>query len=277
MNTRIYFLAFCTAVLSLTACNNFSDANVIDVPTNEYAIDIDHFVNQNFFDVAGTPTINIAANSPFTATILKTDNLNVDYAGRDRGCFVLTPSPIPSCRIQGKDVQVTRDITVYLRPFDLQRIDGFDFFNYPVRIRQRGTDGTHYLSAEEVAAWKEDHKSQDWDGGSDQRYVLGIVKRVGAIHDEEGVQDPDSYVGPLWKVPATQQSFGSPQSLEAIDMLLDINGTELHVKIHYFKAYKLVSNLQLSVGNTVEMNIPASGIIAGDDALWVSPLDILVR
>jgi len=271
---KLFLAATCIAALSLTACQNFDKG--IELPTNQYSIDIDHYVNQNTFDVTGTPDIQISANSPFTVTILKTEGLDIDVSQRDRGNFTLTPTDIDPCSYKGSMARLTRDITAYLRPFEMQYIDGFDAFNYPVRIRQRGED-TYYLSGEQIATWKENHSSKEWDGKANQRYVLGTIKNLGAIHDEEGVYNPDSSIGSLWTVPAVKQAYGLPQKLEAIDMSLDIDGVELQVKVHYFKAYHLVSNMRLAVGDKVEMNIPVSGMITDSNVLWVSPLDIEIQ
>lgn len=269
---KLFLAASCIAAFTLTACESFD--NGIEMSTNEYNIDINNYVNQNTFDVCGTPDIQISTNSPFTPTILKTSELDVDVSDRDRGNFILTPTPIAPVSYKGTRASLTRDITAYVRPFVLQDIAGFESFNYPIRIRQRGDNGTLYLSGSQIAAWKENHSTADWDGNYNQHYVIGTVKRVGALHTEEGIYDPISVVGPLWEVPAAMRSFDKPQSLEAFEMTLDIDGVELQVMVHYFKAYKLVSNLRLSVGDSVEMNFPNSGINNSSNVLWVSPLDI---
>lgn len=272
---KLFLAASCIAAFTLTACESFD--NGIEMSTNEYSIDINNYVNQNTFDVCGTPDIQISANSPFTATILKTDGLDVDVTDRDRGNFILTPTPIDPVNYKGGRASLTRDITAYVRPFELQYIAGFESFNYPIRIRQRGADGTLYLTSDDIAAWKENHTTVDWDGKADQRYVLGRVKSMGVIHDEKGIRNPESAIGPLWGVPAVRQAYGKPQSLEALEMTLDVDGVELQVMIHYFKAYNLVSNLKLAVGDMVEMNVPTSGMITGSNVLWVSPLAIEKR
>ena len=269
---KLFLAAACIAAFSLAACESFD--NGIDMPTNEYSFDINSYVNQNTFDVSGTPDILISANSPFTPTILSTDGLDVDVTDREHGNFILTPTPIDPVRYKGGRASLTRDITAYIRPLELQYVAGFEFFNYPIRIRQRGADGTLYLSGSDIAAWKENHAAADWDGNYNQHYVIGTVKSLGALHEEEGICSPNTTIGPLWTVPAAMRSFGKPQTLEAFEMTLDVEGVELQVMVHYFKAYNLVSKMKLSMGDQVEMNFPNSGIVTGSNVLWVSPLDI---
>lgn len=265
------YVLLSSAFLPLTSCTDLHKG--IELPTGSHSVDIDHFASQCFYETTDSQNLTLQVNSPFATTVLSTDDVIVDNSARERGSFILMPGRIPE-----NMMQTTRDIAVHIRPFEMQNIEGFDAFCYPVRIRQRGEDGTLYLTPEQISAWKQDHSTfSSWKGNYNQHYVLGTVKSVSPLHSEAGIPDEKSYLGKLWFVPALERSFDSAQDIEAVDIVLQVGSEDLSVKIHYPACYHLVKNMLLPVGSTVEMNVPNSGMIAGDNTLWVSPLDILIR
>lgn len=274
---RYYFILsfFVAVVLIAASCEDIEPA--ISIPENEFAIDIDNFVNASFFDIIGTEKVKLSAKSPFLVTILSNGDYAVSKDDIALGNFVISPNEIPQSRYRGENLSLTRDLTLYVLSLELQTISGFGYFQYPIRVRQRGADGTVYLTAEDIRAWQEDHSSSSsWGGDANQRYILGTITKVGDMHTENGVYDGIAYCGELWQVPATQRSYPEPQILDAVDIEINVDGATLMAKVHYPACYKLVSKNNYKVGDRIEMNIPNSGIITGNNTLWVSPQDILI-
>ena len=278
----------------LAACNNIEHG--IDVPENEYVLDINNYVSDNFFNLTENIPVEITVKSPFVATILKGNAYSVDNTAREKGRFTVTAEEIPMYSFDKNAAyadnpygnipaytpekglySLTRDFTIYIRPFEMQTITGYGWFNYPVRIRQRGADGTYYLTGEQIRKWKNDHTTahDEWFGDYDNHYIKATVLNVGEIEKEEGIYSANTSIGPLWNVPATGQSYGEAQCLEARMLTLSVDGEQLNIKVHYPECYNLLSKADYKTGDTVEVFIPNTGIITGSDIIWVSPLDIL--
>lgn len=277
----------------LAACNNIE--HEIDVPENEYVLDINNYVNNNFFNLTENIPVEITVKSPFVATILKGNAYSVDNTAREKGRFTVTAQEIPMYSFDKKAAyadnpygnipaytpgkgmySLTRDFTIYIRPFEMQKITGYEWFNYPVRIRQRGADGTYYLTGEQIRKWKENHiaASEEWFGNYDNHYIKATILNIGEKEKEEGIYTNTS-IGPLWNVPATGQSYGVAQRLETRMLTLSVDEEQLNIKVHYPECYNLLSKADYKIGDTVEVFIPNTGIITGSDIIWVSPLDIL--
>lgn len=285
-------LVIASLILAASACNELG--HVIEVPENEYSIDIDNYVDSSFRDLNGPEQIDITVKSPFVATILKGSTYSVDNTQREKGRFTVTPNAIapvsfnknaayarygniPNYAAGKGSYSLTRDITLYVRPFELQTVTGFGPFKYPIRIRQRGEDGTYYLCGEQIRKWKDDHRSADeeWFGGTDSHYIKAIITNVGKTEKDEGIRSVSTTASPLWTVPALGESFNEPQNLEAKTITLSVDNEDLTVRIHYPACYNLVNKQQYSVGDTVEVFIPNQGIITDSNVIWISPLDIL--
>lgn len=275
MKHYIFIVSFIvTLALMMASCEDMEHG--ISIPENEYAIDIDNFVNASFFDITGTEEVKLSAKSPFTVTIISNSDYDVNKENMASGNFIIYPGEIPQSKYNGENLSLTRDFTLHILSLELQTITGFGYFEYPVRIRQRGEDGTVYLTADDIRAWQKDHStSRGWGGDANQRYVLGTITKVGDMYAETGIYDGIAYSGDLWQVPATQKSFPQPQDLDAVDIEINVDGATLMAKVHYPACYKLVSKSKYKVGDRIEMNIPNSGMVTGDNTLWVSPLDIL--
>lgn len=274
MKRHIILFLFAIMTLMATSCENIEQG--INVPENDYAVDIEKFVSATFFDISGTETVALSTKSPFAVTVLsgKDYAVNKDVAA---GKFTIYPYEIPQSKYNGEMLSLTRDITLYVRPFEMQTVTGFGYFEYPVRIRQRGADGTVYLTADDIRAWQENHSvNLDWGGEPGQRYILGTIAKIGDMHVEEGIYDGIAYCGELWQVPATQKAYPEPQTLDVVEIEIDVDGATLTAKVHYPSCYKLVSKSAYKTGDKIEMSFPNHGMVAGDNTLWVSPLDILV-
>lgn len=274
------------ALMPLTACN---DLNGIQLDENQYDFDITEFVAQNVYvvDNDGTDALPIVVKAPFTCTILANGDLyTCDNSKREQNQFSLSIDETPIVKARGKEGQYTREInTVYIKPFELQKISGYPagFFAYPIRIRQYGTDGTLYLTADEIRNWKNTGSTaENWPGNYNQRYVLATVKSVGEKYHTNGIHKPNLTIGEAWYVPFKRDYYGKDDlpDLEAIDMVIVTEGEEINVTVHQFACYKLFDNFKVKAGDTIEMNMPNSGIGVDKDNLttvWVSPQDIIVK
>lgn len=276
MKRYIFILSF-FIIMALAAASCEDIQHNIDLPENEYAIDIDNFVNTSFFDITGTEDIILSTKSPFMVTVISNKEYDVNKDNMELGKFVISPNEIPQSKYHEERLSLTRDFTMYVLAFEMQTITGFGYFQYPVRVRQRGEDGTLYLTGDDIQAWQKDHSvNSNWGGDAEQRYILGAISKVGEMHTEEGIYDGIAYCGELWQVPATQKYYPKPQKLDAIDIEINVDGVTLNAKIHYPACYKLFSKNDYKVGDRIEMNIPNHGMVEGDNTLWVSPQDILV-
>ena len=268
----------------------YSDLNhSIELQENEYNFDITKLVSDNFLTVSseGVDRLKIAVNAPFPCTILaKGDLYTCDNSLRDQNKFSLAIGEIPTVKANGKNGQYTREIaTVFVKPMELQLIKGYPAgsFAYPIRIRQYGADGTIFLTGEQVRAWKNDHNtSNSWNGDYNQHYVLATVKSVSAKYKSNGIHKPNSTIGETWLVPVNHYYYPkeSLPDLEAIDMVVTIDGEDLNLVVHQFACYKLFENFNVKVGDTVEMNVPNSGISVDADnpnTIWVTPQDFVSR
>ena len=130
-------LVIASLILAASACNELD--HVIEVPENEYSIDIDNYVDCSFHDLNGPEQIVITVKSPFVATILKGSTYSVDNTQREKGRFTVTPNAIapvnfdkdavyarygniPNYAAGKGSYRLTRDITLYVRPFELQTV-----------------------------------------------------------------------------------------------------------------------------------------------------------
>lgn len=268
MKKNIFIVAVIAALALFAACNDIT--HNIELETHEYTFDIDKFVDKDFFEVSEPVSLNVAVNSPFAATILKNGDVDIDASQMQSGKFVITPKANPT--------KYTRDITVYVRPLELQIIEGYGAFAYPVRIRQRGVEGSNVLIDKHFAEW-ESNGYRNIDkcfGEGNNHYVVGTITSVGNLEKNDGRRSTNDNTGDLWYVPATQQYFNAPAKLETRKMVLKVGTQTLDLMVHYFESYHLVQNKTVKVGDNVELFVPNSGLFAGEKTIWVSPQDIMV-
>ena len=65
-----HYILFLFTIMALTvaSCENIEQG--INVPENDYSVDIENFVSATFFDISGTETVTLSTKSPFAATVL---------------------------------------------------------------------------------------------------------------------------------------------------------------------------------------------------------------
>lgn len=263
------------ATMIFASCNDITPQ--IEEKEYDYSFDIGRAVSCNYFEgsAAGT-AVTVKADLPFESTVLSSgSNYSCENAGRPE--FVIVTDEIETVKVDGKALSLSRDVLVHIRPLEICRIKGFDYFNYPVLIRQRGDDGTMYLSKDEIQAYKADKMScSNWIGNCDQHYIKGKVVSIGAVTPFDGVPANNGlFVFPL--APGQNSMYSkTPWNLDAVELTLDVEGESIPLKAIYEKPYGLVLQLAGSVksGDTVEVNVSARGILDGYDGIFVHPLTV---
>lgn len=263
------------ASLSLTSCGDITPQ--VNEKEYDYAFDVSKSVDCSYFEGAsGEMTVNVKAALPFDATIADgMSDCTCDNSGRPD--FVITADEIEKIRVNGEMLSLTRDILVHVRPLELCKIKGFNYFNYPVLIRQRGEDGTQYLTKDEIKAFNEDQSTCcDWYGKSNQHYLKGKVVSVGQVVPFDGVpQNNGLFMFPL--APGQTSMYSEkPWNLESVVMTVDVDGEQIELKAIYEEPYSLVTAMAANVrpGDTIEVNISARGILSQCSGIFIHPLSL---
>ena len=273
-NLRIKAIFAIAAVLA-ASCSDITPQ--ISENEYDYAFDVASAVSANYFEATGGETqIAFKANLPFESTIVENvADCSCDASSRPQ--FTVTTNEIEEIRVDGEMLSLTRDILVHVRPLEICKIKGFKYFNYPVLIRQRGWDGTQYLTKEEIRAFNDDRSTcSDWWGKSNQHYVKGTVTSVGALSKFEGV--PCS--GGLFNYPLapgqTSMYSADAWNLDLVELTVDVEGEGVKLGVLYESAYGLVGELaqKVGVGDLVEVNVSARGILDSYDGIYVHPLAV---
>lgn len=265
-------------IASMTSISCSDITPQIEENEYEYSFDVDKSVSCNYFEGLSVETeINLKANLPFECTIVDGESADCSCDNSARPEFVITAGEIEKIRVEGEYLSLTRDILVHVRPLELCSIKGFNHFNYPVLIRQRGEDGTMCLSAEEVRAFNRDHTTcWNWCGKSNQHYVRGTVVSVGPVKQFDGVAGGDGlFVYPL--APAQTSMYSeNPWNLEVAEMIVDVEGENIALTAIYEKPYGLVSAMceYIGPGDRVEANVSARGILDNCPCIFIHPLSV---
>lgn len=244
----------------------------------DYVFDVEKSVDCNYFEgVSGETVLNVKANLPFESTIYdgRSADFSCDVSGRPE--FVITADEIERIRVNGEYLSLTRDILVHVRPLEICRIKGFNWFNYPVLIRQRGGDGTLYLTAEEVRAFNTDRSSSwNWLGKSNQHYIKGKVVSLEEVKPFDGVASGNGlFIFPL--APGQSSMYSDkPWNLEAAEMTVEVDGERILLTAIYEKPYNLVRAMceNIRQGDMIEVNVSARGILDKCSGIFVHPLSV---
>lgn len=263
------------ASMSLASCNDLNPQ--YEETEYDYTFDVSKAVSGNYFESPAEETaIALKANLPFESTIVNNiDNCRCDSSLRPE--FVITADEIERVKVHGEMLSLTRDILVHVQPLEICRIKGYNYFNYPVLIRQRGEDGTQYLSKEEIKAYKVNQTScADWFGGTNQHYVKGIVREMTSVVPYEGIPTNNGLF--IFPLAAHQNSMYSdkPWNLETVEMTIDVNGETIKLKAIYEAPYGLVSDMatRIKTGDRIEANVNARGIHDRYEGIFVHPLAV---
>lgn len=270
MKKILYFAIALIAVLSLAACGDIRLNTALEEHT--YSINIDDYSSRNFFEGPGSSfSISLDLKSPFTPNVVR--DLDNGYwrldesSSREAGKLIVNIDGIPN--------SYTRDLTIFVTPWEMQRIAGFGYFYYPIQVRQRGEEGTLYLSAEDLKDY-DGVSIGDWDGGSNQHYILGTVKSISGVKPYDGIYS--QAIGGYYDFPLSRGAVDQtkPLDLEARNMVVTVDGVDVSLLVAWYKAYNLVSKMNVKAGDKVEVNIPVKGILAGiDEDFLVGPLAVM--
>ena len=269
-----------TAVLTiicLASCEPYNNDNNIEEQEYEYSFDVTNAVNANYFTAtAEEGVVKVKSNLPFDVTIKAYSSGNWSCDPSTRPSFDIFYDEIELVKIGDEKKSLTRDMIIYLQPLEICKIKGFDYFNYPVCIRQKGEDGTLAMTADEVKTFNSTHSLSALDGDNDQHYVIGTVKSISAVESYSGaLGNSGLYINPIRPEQSSIYSE-NPWDLEACEMTIDVDGQSIKVKAIFERAYGLVTEMsnRISTGDEVEINVTNNGVIDQYEGIFVHPLSV---
>ena len=254
-NLFIIFAVF--AALSLTACNNLEDENVLAYDGETLVSDVVPTAQCTNLIIAnaagGNGSVTYTANAPLSASsaspFVSITNGNGNFA------YSLSAIKPVERELDGVKTKVTltRDIAMYLNPEARTKYRNYGYYTYPIVIRQYG-EVTQYLHVANIPNFVD---NKDF---SDQYYLLGTVKGVSSI-------ETDTY--PISKYPVNPQYFYDRGAMPALSdeqcptnlsekfmtVTLDIDGTTVKVLVNDLARDTYIDNLAatLKTGDTVEI------------------------
>lgn len=295
-----YFLlllvAATAAMASLTACQDL-DAN--PSPYAEYATEtpkgnfnVAEIIKTYTFNTRVGESVSIPVNAPFVTRMDPERDANgkklADSLARwivynngncVSGAISLTTTETLTNQ-SGRNI--TTDLELYVYETGKSHVEGvFNIFAYPVRIRQAGTDGTCYLTAEQIKQWKNEPNgvfAELPDKGDEfvqeiggRNYVKGTVKFIGSLLTETKKPEANG----SWSAPwAIVGSHFVNRDFDVLEMTVDVDGEELPVRLEYMSDYKLFSNFNVKTGDTVEICFRKAGATKTHGLYYASPLDV---
>lgn len=297
--TLTFIAAIMIAAITFTACQNLetSPSPYSDTAwAQTKSLDIANFVANNQYMVnSAAETIVIKPKAPFETRIPAGDAYKMDNSGFiTGGTITLSMQAIPTVKNDNEktawytnpygnipsydknktEYELTRDVTVYVKHYQYRNVEGFGDFGYPVSIRQRGADGTYYLSAEQLKEWKDaPHSATAKMFGNDgQRYIKGVITDIGEITKKEmTTNNATGYWSASW---INDKKYFINKTLDIQTIKMNINGETITVEISYFEEYKLLDKLNLKSGDSIEVAFKESGCYNTPGVLHVSPVDI---
>lgn len=286
MKTIKAFATLLSAALIITAMASCQDLDNNPSPYAEYAIEkadglnTAHFVNTPYAEVAAGSTQNISftTTAPFKTRIPADASSNKVYLVGNSGIatngvitLTMNPDNMPSC---------TRDVLLYIRDEKYSNIEGFGGqFYFPVRIRQRGLEGTVYLDAAGVAGMRTQpvatlSQTPKKDGNC---YAKGTVKAIGSLSqrlEKSGIQGG-------WNLPwVDDMKHFTNEYIDYVEMIVTVDGEDFPMRVEYLSKYQMFSYFNVNVGDTVEVCVRSEGtgkIVDPKTNVWnyvCTPLDI---
>ena len=296
-----YFLlllvAATAAMATLTACQ---DLDMNPSPNSDYAV-VTPNASFNAADIIKTYTfktragerVSIPVTAPFATRMDPEFDANgkkladslarwivYNYGKCTSGAISLTTTENLTNHY---GLNITTDLEFYVYETGKSHVEGvFNTFAYPVRIRQVGTDGTYYLTAEQIRKWKTEPNGvfADMPDKGDEfileiggrNYVKGTVKSLGSLQQE--TKTPQTANG-SWSAPwAIVGSHFVNRDFDIMEMTVDVDGEELPVRLEYMSDYKLFSNFNVKTGDTVEICFRKAGATRTHGLYYASPLDV---
>lgn len=288
-----YFLlllvAATAALTSLTACQDL-DAN--PSPYSDYAVvsanfNVADIIKNYTFRTTADEMVSISVNAPFDTRIdpeyddkgkkvpdsLARWILN-NFGKCNGGVIALRTTKNLTDQFLGN---YTKDLELLVYETGKRHVEGiYNIFAFPVRIRQTGTDGTYYMTPEQVKQWKSTPSTivnQILDNGLDDGslYVKGTVKEMGS----KGVETKKPGADGSWSAPwAIEGVHFVARDFDYLEMVIDVNGVEIPMRLEYMSDYKLFSNFKVNVGDTVEVCFRKAGATVKPGTYVCSPLDV---
>lgn len=220
----------------------------------------------------------LEVNAPFKTTLESTffsrsTSESFRSIGGYRTVYDFVPEWIPTVRVESQLRSYSRERVFYITSLYPVMIGEIGYFRYPILFRQRGTYGTYYLDEGQIAACIEDPGR--WRDttlipvGEDQRFVRGRIESFGRLK----IGLTSSGGSPLSGI-----AYTSPQPLQTKEVVISIGSLRMVLSAQYDAFYELFSrydpSLELNVGDSVEINIPISGVGSTPGVFLVYPHSI---
>ena len=292
MKTIKAFATLLSAALIITAMASCQDLDENPSPYCDYAV---LSANFNVADVIKNYTLRTTADQMVSININAPFDMRIDPEYNDKGEVVSDSEARWILNNAGKSkggvisLRTTQNLTNqllgnYTKDLELlvyetgkRHVEGiFNIFAYPVRIRQTGTDGTYYMTPEQVKTWKSNPSTivnqilaNGLDDGS--LYVKGTVKEMGS----KGIETKRPGADGSWSAPwAISGNHVIVRDFDYLEMTIDVNGVELPMRLEYMSDYQLFSNFNVNVGDIVEVCFRKAGATVKPGTYVGTPLDV---
>ena len=237
------------------------------VPENvELRFDWSSFASEIFYEAQDHEVFygNLEIRAPFKTALESTffsKSTSESYRTEEgyHTYYGFTPRWIPAVRVESQLRSYSRERIFYVTSLNPVMIGNIGLFRYPIAVRQRGTYGTYYLDEAQIASCIEDPGR--WRDttlipvGEDQRFVRGRVELFGTL------QRAMTAVGGS---PLSGIAYTSPQPLQTKEVIISIGSLRMVLSAQYDAFYELFGKYdpseELSVGDSVEINIPTVGV-----------------
>lgn len=258
-------LAIACTVLAMSLFTTSCEKSSISDELN-YHVNIDKAVSQSQFEIPAIGgEVNLTTNLPFDAAVTTNGQFSIAQDKENKSYYVLS---------LGENKGYTRACTGLVSSLNFhEKIKDFGTFAYPVIIRQEGELGTQYLTKDELESLKSE-KKVDWT--SNDHFIKGTIKAIGKVEPYGGIVNMTSVIGSDFSFPLCPQlstNLTERYNLEAIVYTVESEGVTLSVRAAWHKSYKLLSKMNVKVGDTVEIFVDYKGIDKGYETdLTINPL-----
>lgn len=292
MKKNYFLLPLVAATAALTSLTSCQDLDANPSPYSDYAVvsanfNVADIIKNYTFRTTADEMVSISVNAPFDTRIDPEYNDNGERVSDSEARWIL--NNFGKCNGGVISLRTTKNLTDqflgnYTKDLELlvyetgkRHVEGiYNIFAFPVRIRQTGTDGTYYMTPEQVKQWKSTPSTivnQILDNGLDDGslYVKGTVKEMGS----KGVETKKPGADGSWSAPwAIEGVHFVTRDFDYLEMVIDVNGVELPMRLEYMSDYKLFSNFNVNVGDTVEVCFRKAGATVKPGTYVCSPLDV---
>ncbi len=276
---RDYFTAVVIVVAAI-AVQGCSEKGFHEPENVELRFDWESFASEIYYEAQDYELFygNLEVKAPFKTTLEKTfftKSRSESLPGENgyHTLYEFVPQWIPSVRVDSKLYSYSRERVFYITSLHPVMIGENGYFRYPIVVRQRGRYGTYYLDERQIAACIED--PERWSDISlipvreDQRFIRGEVESFGSLRDD---------ITPSGGSALSGIAYTSAQKLQTLEVVVSIGSLSVVLEAQYDAFYNLFvrydPSLELNVGDSVEINIPAVGVGRIDGKFLVYPHSI---